>query len=111
MPGVEEPFVGPRGTEVRVAAPLAKMALLLLASSYPRAMRFDALVEAASAHLERYGISPEPDEASRLRDGLGSLRMGSMELRLEDAPLRTEPGPRPLAGRALAPGGARTRRS
>ncbi len=98
MPGVEEPFVGPRGTEVRVTAPLAKMALLLLASSYPRAMRFDTLVEAASAHLERYGISPEPDEASRLRAGLRSLfdRL-ELELRLEDAPLRTEPGPRPLA--------------
>jgi SAM-dependent methyltransferase len=97
-PDAEEPFVGPRGTEVRARAPLAKMGLLLLASRYPEGFRLDALCAEAEAALRRYGMRAGPDERDILRGGLFALwqRM-ELELRMEDAALRTTPGPRPLA--------------
>src|SRR5690606_39897485 len=42
-PGVEEPFVGPRGTQARVSGALAKMALLALARDYPKAYSLSEL--------------------------------------------------------------------
>lgn len=97
-PEVEERFVGPRGTEVRVASALAKIALLVLASTYPRAWRLDALAAEAAERLASYGVAVRPDERARLRAGLWELfRHIEIELRLEDAPVRTEPSARPVA--------------
>jgi SAM-dependent methyltransferase len=95
---VEETFVGPRGTEVRVRAPLAKMALLVLANRYPQAFRFDALCVAAQAQLATRGIRAPSEERAMLRSGLYALwGRNELELRVSDAPLRTTPGERPAA--------------
>ncbi len=101
-PEGEEPGVGPRGAEVRVGSALAKMALLVLASDYPRAHRLDALVDNAGERLRQLGVNARREERARLRSGLWQLwQQLEIELRLEDAPLRTEPGERPRAS-ALA---------
>lgn len=100
--GVEEPFVGPRGTEVRARSPLAKMALLVLASRYPEGLRLDALEAEARARLRDYRIPAGPDERAVLRAGLYELwQRIELELRMHDAALSTTPGPRPAAS-ALA---------
>ncbi len=97
-PEVEERFVGPRGTEVRVASALAKLALLVLASTYPRGWTLDALAAEAAERLGGYGVAVRQGERSRLRAGLFELfRHIEIELRLEDPPLRTEPSARPIA--------------
>src|SRR5690606_36775705 len=108
-PEVEERFVGPYGSEVRVSSALAKMAMLILASIYPRARSLDALVADARERLGALGIAPDADEPARLRVGLFELWQHlEVELRLEDAALGLTPGQRPVAS-ALARYEARSR--
>jgi SAM-dependent methyltransferase len=97
-PGVEEPFDGMRGHELRVRASLTKVALLLLADRYPEGLRLEEVIERARGLLARDGITPEPDGDARLRDALRTLfERGELELRLEAPRLRTEPTSRPEA--------------
>lgn len=97
-PEVEERFVGPRGAEVRVGSAVAKMALLILASGYPKGWSLDALVAEATAMLRAHGVVAKPDERARLRAGLWELWQHiEIELRLDDPSLRCEPSTRPVA--------------
>lgn len=101
-PGAMEFFVGPRGSEVRVTAALAKMAMLILARDYPVGYRLGQLCTMAAETLASYGLSPEPDGRERLRTGLWQLYQHlEVELRLEAPPLRTTPSEKPIAS-ALA---------
>lgn len=95
-PGVEEPFRGPHGTEVRVAGALSKMALLVLARDYPRGHRVDALAAIARTLLPPEHI--DGNATARLRSGLWELwRNLELELRMDAPRLGTTPGPRPVA--------------
>ena len=97
-PGVEEPFAGPRGSEVHVSGALSKMALLVLARDYPKGYRLSELCAIAAGLLSQQRITPEPDARDRLRAGLWALaRHLEIELRLEAPALRTTPGERPIA--------------
>lgn len=101
-PGVEERFTGPRGTEVRIASALAKMAMLILARDYPKGYRLGELCAIAASTLSSYGIVPEPEVREALRAGLWQLfRSLEIELRLDAPELRTTPSERPIAS-ALA---------
>jgi hypothetical protein len=97
-PGVEEPFLGPRGSEVRVAAPLSKMAMLVLARDYPKGYRLGELAALAAGALSQQRIAPEPDARDKLRAGLWQLaRHLEIEVRLDAPVLRTTPSERPIA--------------
>lgn len=97
-PGVEEPFDGNRGHELRVRSALTKVALLLLADRYPEGLPLATVLERSRALLARDRIRPEPGDEAKLRDALWALfERSELELRLEAPPLRTEPGPRPEA--------------
>src|SRR5690606_26757043 len=88
-PGVEEPFAGPRGTEVRVTGALSKMVLLVLARDYPKGYRLSELCAIAAGLLAQHRIAPEPGARDALRSGLWQLaRHLEIELRLEAPELR-----------------------
>ncbi len=94
--GVEEVFDGPKGRELRIRSATLKVALLLLADRYPRGTRLDALHAECRARLAPHGIPTRPIED--LAASLGRLHEEmQIELRLEDARLRVEPGERPRA--------------
>lgn len=97
-PGIEETFVGPRGTEVRISSSLAKIAMLVFARDYPRAYRLSEVCAIAARLLAEQRIAPEPDAKAKLRAGLFDLwRHLEVEVRLDAPELCTQPGVRPVA--------------
>jgi SAM-dependent methyltransferase len=94
----EEVFDSPYGREIRVRAPLSKMALLVLADRYPEAFRVHTLVAECRERLASHGIAPEAGDEARMREGLSTLAaLLDVELRLDAPPLRIEPRARPRA--------------
>ncbi|MBX3269080.1 MAG: methyltransferase domain-containing protein [Sandaracinaceae bacterium] len=94
--GVEETFDGALGREVRVRSATTKIALLLLASRYPEALRLEALHAECAARLAPLGLAADPP--ARLAEALGALYTEmQVELRLEPARLGVAVPERPRA--------------
>lgn len=96
--GAVEPFVGSLGREVRVGAPVLKMALLLLADRYPEGISLPTLRARCEERLDDLGVSTGPSDFEELGPALTRLATElQVELRLHAPPLRLEPGERPCA--------------
>jgi len=94
--GMEEIFDGPHGRETRVTSATVKMALLVLAAGYPRALRIEALHAECRDRLAEHHIGAGPID--ELADALALLHAQlQVELRHEPAALRSEVDERPVA--------------
>lgn len=94
--GMEEIFDGPRGVELRVKNATLKVALLLLADQWPRGWRLEELHAECARRLEPFEVSADPPSA--LAERLAHLHTEmQIELRLEDARVRTAASERPRA--------------
>jgi SAM-dependent methyltransferase len=92
--GTFEGFTGPQGLAVQVDDPLTKAALLELVSAWPRALPFDALVEAARARAG--GLAGDADRLAA--DLLTACWAAVAELHVHQPAWEVRPGARPTLG-------------